>query len=53
MSSSNPSVLEVFELSERLKDRLDGAPTDRLLEKVFASPVQPKLVTDAEMRTVR
>lgn len=38
-------MLEVFKLRERLKDRLDGAPTDRLLEKVFARLVQPKLVT--------
>ena len=43
----------LFKLREKLKDRVDGVPTDSLLEKVFASPVQPKLVTDAEMRTVR
>ncbi len=43
----------LFKLREKLKDRVDGVPTDSLLEKVFASPVQPKLVTEAEMRAVR
>ncbi len=33
----------LFKLREKLKDRVDGTPTDSLLEKVFANPIQSKL----------
>lgn len=35
----------LFKLREKLKDRVDGTPTDSLLERVFANPIQSKLGT--------